>query len=360
MELAAVRTASEDHRRHIEILDQALSNAQARVVKLEEEPSFENHCLNAVFVFAVLSAQLREKQAYVEKVEKLQQALTQLQSACEKREQMERRLRTWLERELDALRTQQNLAGPYMLHVGNSVDVVYVVDFTAPTQYRDVTSLLLQKHGNGQPASLPEYNAPALMELVREKEERILALEADMTKWEQKYVEESTIRHFAMNAAATAAAERDTTIINHSRNGSYGESSLEAHIWQEEEEVVQATRRCQDMEYTIKNLHAKIIEKDAMIKVLQQRSRKDAGKTDSSSLRPARSVPSIAAATGTHSRQTSLTSSQLAEERKEEKTWKGSIENSPSHGKSPDHKGRVSSLLHKPEFPDGEMMEVLI
>lgn len=53
------------------------------------------------------SAQLREKQAYVEKVEKLQQALTQLQSACEKREQMERRLRTWLERELDALRTQQ-------------------------------------------------------------------------------------------------------------------------------------------------------------------------------------------------------------------------------------------------------------
>lgn len=43
----------------------------------------------------------------MEKVEKLQQALTQLQSACEKREQMERRLRTWLERELDALRTQQ-------------------------------------------------------------------------------------------------------------------------------------------------------------------------------------------------------------------------------------------------------------
>ncbi|XP_044894518.1 angiomotin-like protein 1 isoform X3 [Felis catus] len=390
MELAAVRTASEDHRRHIEILDQALSNAQARVIKLEEE--------------------LREKQAYVEKVEKLQQALSQLQSACEKREQMERRLRTWLERELDALRTQQ-------------------------------------KHGNGQPASVPEYNAPALMELVREKEERILALEADMTKWEQKYLEESTIRHFAMNAAATAAAERDTTIINHSRNGSYGESSLEVHIWQEEEDVAQATRRCQDMEYTIKNLHAKIIEKDAMIKVLQQRSRKDAGKTDSSSLRPARSVPSIAAATGIHSRQTSLTSGQLAEEKKEEKTWKGSIglllgkdhpehastasttalspaastasassahaktgskdsstqtdksaelfwpsmaslpnrgrlsvtpsnspvlkhpvakgpaekpENPPGHGKSPDHKGRVSSLLHKPEFPDGEMMEVLI
>ncbi|NXY81850.1 AMOL1 protein, partial [Alcedo cyanopectus] len=392
MELASVRSANEDQRRHIEILDQALNNAQAKVIKLEEE--------------------LRRKQAYVEKVEKLQQALTQLQAACEKREQMERRLRTRLERELDSLRMQQ-------------------------------------RQGSYQVSTLPEHNAPALMELVREKEERILALEADMTKWEQKYLEESTIRHFAMNAAATASTERDASAPSHSRNGSYGESALEARGWQEEEEIVQANRRCQDMEYTIKNLHAKIIEKDAMIKVLQQRSRKDPGKGDSSSLRPARSVPSIAAATGVHSRQTSLTSNQIAEEKKEEKIWKGSIglllgkehhdhpsgpslppplpslycmsipvpaashaktgskdsstqtdksaelfwpttasfpgrgrlgttpshspaprplgtrapgeklENS-SHGKPPDSKGRVSSLLHKPEFPDTDMMEVLI
>ncbi|XP_015707784.1 angiomotin-like protein 1 isoform X3 [Coturnix japonica] len=438
MELAAMHSANEDQRRHIEILDQALNNAQAKVIKLEEE--------------------LRRKQAYVEKVEKLQQALTQLQAACEKREQMERRLRTRLERELDSLRMQQ-------------------------------------RQGSFQPSSLPEHNAPALMELVREKEERILALEADMTKWEQKYLEESTIRHFAMNAAATAATERvntslsevtpvkyniwlkteftclacpevyqaqaklrmpssiaqirDTSAPNHSHNGSYGESTLEARGWQEEEEIVQANRRCQDMEYTIKNLHAKIIEKDAMIKVLQQRSRKDPGKADSASLRPARSVPSIAAAAGTHSRQTSLTSNQITEEKKEEKIWKGSIglllgkehhEHPPgpalppplpslscapvpaptashaktgskdsstqtdkstelfwpttasfpgrgrlgttpthspvprppgarpageklentSHGKLPDSKGRVSSLLHKPEFPDTDMMEVLI
>uniref|UniRef100_A0A8B9PW83 Angiomotin like 1 n=1 Tax=Apteryx owenii TaxID=8824 RepID=A0A8B9PW83_APTOW len=236
MELAAMRSANEDQRRHIEILDQALNNAQAKVIKLEEE--------------------LRKKQAYVEKVEKLQQALTQLQAACEKREQMERRLRTRLERELDSLRMQQVRAGPW-----------------APG-------------GSYQTASLPEHSAPALMELVREKEERILALEADMTKWEQKYLEESTIRHFAMNAAATAATER------HSPPASPTDSELSYFG-------------------RIKNLHAKIIEKDAMIKVLQQRSRKDPGKSDSASLRPARSVPSIAAAAGTHSRQTSLTSNQI-------------------------------------------------
>lgn len=44
---------------------------------------------------------------YVDRVERLQQALAQLQAACEKREQMERRLRTRLERELESLRVQQ-------------------------------------------------------------------------------------------------------------------------------------------------------------------------------------------------------------------------------------------------------------
>ncbi|KAM4699498.1 angiomotin-like protein 1 isoform 2-T2 [Discoglossus pictus] len=272
-ELAAMRTANEDQRRHIEILDQALNNAQGKVVKLEEE--------------------LRKKQVYVEEVEKLQQALTQLQAAGEKREQLESGLRKRLERELESLRMQQ------------------------------------RQHC--QANNSPDYNAPDLVDLLRKREETILALEADMTKWEQKYLEESAMRHFAMDAAATAAAQRDTTIINHSRSGSHNDNSLDLRAWHEEEEIIQANRKCQDMEHAIKNLHAKIIEQDAMIKVLHQRSRKDQGKNDSASLRPARSVPSIAAAavttaaTGTHSRQTSLTSNQVAEEKKEDKTRKGSI-----------------------------------
>lgn len=150
-ELATARSTNEDQRRHIEIRDQALSNAQAKVVKLEEE--------------------LKKKQVYVDKVEKMQQALVQLQTACEKREHLEHRLRTRLERELESLRIQQ-------------------------------------RQGNTQPTNISEYNAAALMELLREKEERILALEADMTKWEQKYLEENVMRHFALDAAATVAAQR--------------------------------------------------------------------------------------------------------------------------------------------------------
>uniref|UniRef100_A0A8C9LBE8 Angiomotin like 1 n=1 Tax=Pavo cristatus TaxID=9049 RepID=A0A8C9LBE8_PAVCR len=324
MELAAMRSANEDQRRHIEILDQALNNAQAKVIKLEEE--------------------LRRKQAYVEKVEKLQQALTQLQAPV--------RDSVW-----------SLLTAP-----------VRITCFRAGIAYSNISK--------ADAAVTPERLTPI-----------------------------SVKKHICYNNLAWGAQ----------------------HLYFGR----------------IKNLHAKIIEKDAMIKVLQQRSRKDPGKADSASLRPARSVPSIAAAAGTHSRQTSLTSSQITEEKKEEKIWKGSIglllgkehhehppgpalppplpslscasmpapaashaktgskdnstqtdkstelfwpatasfpgrgrlgttpthspvprppgarpageklENS-SHGKPPDSKGRVSSLLHKPEFPDTDMMEVLI
>ncbi|XP_061454132.1 angiomotin [Rhineura floridana] len=269
VELAGVRSTNEEQRRHIEIRDQALNNAQAKVVKLEEE--------------------LKKKQVYVEKVEKMQQALVQLQAACEKREQLEHRLRTRLERELESLRMQQ-------------------------------------RQGTSQPASVSEYNATALMELLREKEERILALEADMTKWEQKYLEESVMRQFALDAAATVAAQRDTTVISHSPNGSY-DTSLEARIQKEEEEILMANRRCLDMEGRIKTLHAQIIEKDAMIKVLQQRSRKEASKTDQlSSMRPAKSLMSISnSGSGLLSHSSTLSSTPILEEKREDKSWKGSL-----------------------------------
>ncbi|XP_025066609.1 angiomotin isoform X2 [Alligator sinensis] len=232
---------------------------------------------------------LKKKQVYVEKVEKMQQALVQLQAACEKREQLEHRLRTRLERELESLRMQQ-------------------------------------RQGTSQTANVSEYNAAALMELLREKEERILALEADMTKWEQKYLEESVMRQFALDAAATVAAQRDTTVISHSPNASY-DTSLEARIQKEEEEILLANRRCLDMEGRIKTLHAQIIEKDAMIKVLQQRSRKETSKTDQlSSMRPAKSLMSISnAGSGLLSHSSTLSSTPILEEKREDKSWKGSL-----------------------------------
>ncbi|XP_056420374.1 angiomotin-like protein 2 [Hyla sarda] len=222
-EIILLRSANEDQRRRAELLEKALSNAQSTAARTEDE--------------------LRKKRAYVEKVERLQQALSQLQAACEKREQLELRLRTRLEQELKNLRAQQRQP-------------------------------LLQSSGQS-----PELSVQVLSEQLREKEERILALEADMTKWEQKYLEERTMRQFAMDAAATAAAQRDTTIINHSPRHSPNNSF--------NEDLLMVSHRHQEMENRIKALHAQILEKDAVIKVLQQR------KPYQSPLRPAKSVPSI-------------------------------------------------------------------
>ncbi|NXV60603.1 AMOL2 protein, partial [Molothrus ater] len=235
-EVSLLRSANEDQRRRAELLEQALGSAQARAAKAE--------------------AELRKKRAYVEKVERLQAALGQLQAACEKREQLELRLRTRLEQELKMLRAQQRQAG--------------------------TTS-----------GGTPELSAHTLSEQLREREEKILALEADMTKWEQKYLEECTMRQFAMDAAATAAAQRDTTLISHSPRHSPNSSF--------NEDLLLASHKHQEMENRLKALHAQILEKDAVIKVLQQRSRRDPSKALQGSLRPAKSVPSIFAASATPS-----------------------------------------------------------
>nr|XP_040037055.1 angiomotin isoform X3 [Gasterosteus aculeatus aculeatus] len=281
MNLNALRSTTEEQRRHLEIRDHALNNAQAKVVKLEEE--------------------LKKKQVYVEKVERMQQALAQLQGACQKREQLEHRLRIRLERELESLRMQQRQGG---------------------TQSRGAVP--------------SEYNATALMEQLREKEEQILALEADMTKWEQKYLEESVMRQFALDVAASVATERDTSIavMSHSPSSSY-DTSVEARIQKEEEDIFMANRRCLDMESRIKNLHAQIIEKDAMIKVLHQRSRKEPIKSDAqSAMRPTKSLMSISntssGGSGVLAHSLGLRTSPITKERKDT-SWKGSLSGLPGY-----------------------------
>lgn len=240
-ELERLRTTAEEQGTRAKRLEEALDAARGRGHQLEEE--------------------LRRKRAYVEKVERLQSALAQLQSTCEKRESLEMKLRTRLEQELRSLRAQQRQSQP------------------------------------------PGVTMSSLQERLREREERILALEADMVRWEQKYLEESTMRQFAMEVAATAAAQRDTTIINHSPCHSSNNSF--------NEDLPVADYRNQEMENRIRALYAQILEKDAVIKILNQRLHHDQGQKDeqsprtnllnmaAASLRPASSTPSISTTTST-------------------------------------------------------------
>lgn len=108
---------------------------------------------------------------------------------------------------------------------------------------------------------------------------------------------------------------RDTTIINHSPDSSFTENlPLSSHRCQEME------NRCSSFDPSfsvslwllshdfqthdvlhairIRALHAQLLEKDAVIKVLQQRSRWEQSKHEKQGLRSARSVPSINMLTG--------------------------------------------------------------
>lgn len=98
----------------------------------------------------------------------------------------------------------------------------------------------------------------------------------------------------------------------------------------------------------IKTLHAQIIEKDAMIKVLQQRSRKEPGKTEQlSSMRPAKSLMSISnAGSGLLSHSSTLSSTPILEEKREDKSWKGSLGNLQIPGAKIPNIGAI--LIHKP------------
>lgn len=111
-----LRVSGDDCQRRRELLEQALASAQARNRQLEEE--------------------LHRKRAYVEKVERLQSSLAQLQAACEKREALELRLRTRLEQELKNHRTQQ------VRRVPLTVDTLFTNDSFERTNLLSESSVL--------------------------------------------------------------------------------------------------------------------------------------------------------------------------------------------------------------------------
>lgn len=109
---------------------------------------------------------------YVERVAQLQRALASLQLASDRREQTERKLRLQLEHELRNERTKA------------SGDIQPGSDFLSAAD-----SASCESHAE-------------LKRRLREKDEKIMRLEGDCAKWEQRYLEESALRQAAIDAAS--------------------------------------------------------------------------------------------------------------------------------------------------------------
>lgn len=105
----------------------------------------------------------------MERVAQLQRALSSLQLASDKREQTERKLRLQLERELQRAKNCQS---------GDD-----------------------GKGGWDSPVGSGE-SASELKRRLRERDEKIMRLEGECSKWEQRYLEESALRQAAIDAAS--------------------------------------------------------------------------------------------------------------------------------------------------------------
>lgn len=124
--------------------------------------------------------QCRKKQMYVERVAQLQRALSSLQLASDRREQTERKLRLQLERELRNERARAGGGGTDEGDVGSGENGI----------------------SGSQNGSQSGETAPELKRKLRERDEKIMRLEGEVAKWEQRYLEESALRQAAIDAAS--------------------------------------------------------------------------------------------------------------------------------------------------------------
>ncbi|BES92430.1 Angiomotin C terminal [Nesidiocoris tenuis] len=212
IELAAQRATLQEQRTHIDILDTALINAQANVVRLEEEN--------------------RQKQVHVERVAQLQRALSSLQLASDRREQTERKLRLQLEEELQAERA---------------------------------------RHSNRQENQGEGENLAELKKQLREKDEKIMWLEGEVAKWEQKYLEESQLRQAAIDAASIPKDAKIAALERTSQETEKLIAEARSDRIKQMDEVHAAQKKVTDLEAKVKELECKLAERDAMIRVLQKK-----------------------------------------------------------------------------------------
>ncbi|KAH9398630.1 Angiomotin C terminal [Tyrophagus putrescentiae] len=219
IELQAQRLTLQEQRNHIEILDTALMNAQNNIITLEAEVT------------------LRKRAGFEEKTLFLKKALSNLQLTNDRRLQMEKRARAHLEKEIEELK-RQNATG---------------------------TSSTDNKEARGD----KDLDANALKKMIREYDEKIIGLEAEVSRWEHKYLEESTLRSIEVSAAS---APKDAKIAALERTSLESEKLIaeaRSERLRHMDEIHVERKIVAELEIKLKDAESKMVEKDAMIKVLQ-------------------------------------------------------------------------------------------
>lgn len=286
IELTAQRATLAEQRTHIEILDSALTNAQTNVLRLEEE--------------------CRKKQEYVDKVSHLQRAMSSLQLTNDKREQSEKKIRSQLEGEINDLKskltsinngpststTNNNGNGP--TNSGISQSVVNPGRVGTPTrtlqspppypgtqltkqqqQGISVGSAIASTSTNSESttqAAKSDAQLQQLQEKLKASEDQISHLNSQVAKWENVF-SAADFQHpkQSQNSAASTPNSWTRDGSNNSQTNHFfgNDNSNNKNLPSSNEDILTNLYRVSDLEWKIKDLESRLVEKDAVIRILQ-------------------------------------------------------------------------------------------
>lgn len=100
----------------------------------------------------------------------------------------------------------------------------------------------------------------------------MVSLEGEVARWEQKYLEESALRQMAVDAASVPKDARIAALERNSVETERLISQVRSEKLRQMDELHAAQRRGAELESRLKDMESKLAERDAMIRVLQQRS----------------------------------------------------------------------------------------
>ena len=108
---------------------------------------------------------------------------------------------------------------------------------------------------------------------VHERDKRVAALETDVERWQQWYLEENAMRQTAIDAAGIPKDAKIAALEKTSQESERIMAEARTDKIRQMDELHAAQRRLADVEGRARELESKLAEKEAMIKVLQQQHR---------------------------------------------------------------------------------------
>lgn len=206
----------------------------------------------------------------MDKVSQLQRALSSLQLSNEKREQSEKKLRSQLESEITDLKLQlasvnaaSNTHGSR--NQGMCSGPPAPRNYTAPPPYPG-SSPPSQQHYESKQDLTPELQI--LQEKLKMSEDKIHSLQSVVARWEQFFTLEGQNGNNVSQPASTPNTPSSWSSRGETPhffgNGSGSASSSGAAL----DDLPSTHSRAADLERTIKDLESRLVERDAMIRVL--------------------------------------------------------------------------------------------